>query len=99
MNVLIPAKHVANAENVRYSDDDLHRAARKGLHDGNHVVFRILPATIGQIIEHKVWKTRRRPFKSFGEYALDQTSDGLGIENNQLLWLLRCSLDVDGVHV
>jgi hypothetical protein len=99
MSTLVATKNTKGAETVRLSDDDLHRAARKGLHEGNHVVFRLLPATINQIIEHKVWKSRTRKFKNFGEYALDQTSDGLGIENNQLLWLLRCSLDVHGGHV
>jgi hypothetical protein len=99
MNALVPVKNIVGAETVRYSDNDLHRAARKGLHEGNHVVFRLLPVTIGQIIQHKVWKTRSKPFKNFGEYALDQTSDGLGIDNNQLLWLLRCSLDIDGAHM
>jgi hypothetical protein len=99
MNVLVATKNIAGADTVRYSDDELHRAARKSLHEGNHLIFRLLPATINQIIENKVWRSRARPFKSFGEYVLDQTSDGLGIENNQLLWLLRCSLDIYAAHV
>src|SRR5262249_3851207 len=99
MTTLVAVKNARGADTARLTDDDLHRAARRGIHDGNHVVFRILPATIAQIIEHKVWRSRSRKFKDFGEYALDQTSDGLGIENNQQLWLLRCGMDVYGAHV
>jgi hypothetical protein len=99
MNVFVPAKTAEGAETVRLGDDDLHRGARKGLHQGGHVVFGVLPRIIDRVIEHKVWKTRTKKFKNFGEYVLDQTSEGLGIENNQLLWLLRCSLDVHGRHI
>jgi hypothetical protein len=59
----------------------------------------MLPTTIAQIIQHGVWKSRLRRFTTFGEYALDQTSDGLGIANNQQLWLLRCAMDVHGKHI
>jgi hypothetical protein len=96
---LVPTKNANGAATVRLSDDDLHRAARKGLHEANHTVFGLLPATVAQIVKHKVWKTRGRQFKTFGEYALDQTSDGLGISNNQQLWLLRCSMDVHAEHI
>ncbi len=96
---LVPTKNATGAATVRLSDDDLHRAARKGFHEANHVVFGLLPATIAQIIKHRSWKTRGRQFMTFGEYALDQTSDGLGITNNQQLWLLRCSLDVHAEHI
>ena len=99
MNQLVAIKNARGADTVRLTDDDLHRAARRGIHDGNHVVFRILPSTIAQIIEYKVWKSRSRKFKDFGDYALDQTSDGLGIENNQQLWLLRCGMDVNGARI
>jgi hypothetical protein len=99
MNQLVAIRNTLGVETVRLADDDLHRAARRGIHDGNHVVFRILPATITQILKHKVWRNRSRKFKDFGEYALDQTSDGLGIENNQQLWLLRCAMDVHGAHI
>lgn len=84
---------------TRPSDDELHRAACKALDEGGHAIFRMLPSLIEQIIDHKVWKTRPKGFKSFGEYALDQTSDGLGVGNNQVLWMLRCALDVHGKHV
>lgn len=96
---LVSARNVKGAATVRPSDDDLHRAARKGFHEANHSVFGLLPATVGQIIQHKAWKTRGRQFSTFGEYALDQTSDGLGITNNQQLWLLRCSMDVHERHI
>jgi hypothetical protein len=99
MTALVAVKNARGADTVRLGDDELHRAAQRGIHDGNHIVFRLLPATIAQIIEHKVWKSRPRKFKDFGEYALAQTSDGLGIANNQQLWLLRCAMDVHDAHI
>jgi hypothetical protein len=99
MNVFVPATTADGADTVRLSDDDLHRGARKELRRGEHIVFGALPGLIDRLIEHKVWKTRTKKFKNFGEYALDQTSEGLGIENNQLLWLLRCALDVRDKHI
>jgi hypothetical protein len=87
------------AETVRPDDDELHRGARKALHQGGHAVFGMLPVIVDQVIRHKVWKTQTREFKNFGEYALSQTSAGLSIENNQQLWMLRCALDVTGKHV
>jgi hypothetical protein len=99
MTSYVATQNSLGAATVRQSDDDLHRAARRGLHEANHVVFGLLPATIAQIIKHRAWKTRGRQFKTFGEYAIDQTSDGLGITNNQQLWLLRCSMDIRGDHI
>lgn len=42
---------------VRPSDDELHRSARKYLLETGDALFGILPSVVGQIIEHKVWKT------------------------------------------
>jgi hypothetical protein len=86
-------------ETVRSSDDELHKAARKYLLETGYTLFGNLPAVMRQIIEHEVWKSRPAGFKTFADYALAQTSDGLNINNNQRLWMLRCALDVTGSHV
>jgi hypothetical protein len=99
MTAYVAAQNTAGARTVRPSDDDLHRAACKAMHVGEHEIFRALPSVLNQVIEYKIWKSRTRQFGSFGEYALDQTSEGLGVTNNQLLWMLRCALDVHGAHV
>lgn len=82
---------------VRVSDDHLHRAACKGLFNADHEVFGALPGVIRQIIEHKTWRTFGH--KDFASYALDATTNGLGVNSNQRLWILRCSMDVHGEHI
>jgi hypothetical protein len=99
MTALVHTLNQRGFGTVRPSDDELHRSARKYLLETGDVLFGILPSVIGQIIEHKVWKSRGAGFKNFGEYALSQTSNGLNINNNQKLWMLRCALDVTGKHV
>jgi hypothetical protein len=99
MKEITEAINAHGHKTVRASDDDLHRAARKAIHEGNDLVFGLLPATLSRIIKHGVWKTRGRRFKDFGEYALDQSQDGLGINSNQMLWLLRCAMDIHGEHI
>jgi len=96
---LVETMNEQGSSTVRMSDDDLHRAVRQMFWDGHHIVFERLPTVLDRIIKHEIWRSRTRNFKSFGEYALDQTSEGLGIKNNYMLWLLRCSLDVHGRHV
>ena len=99
MTAYVATQNTAGAQTVRPSDDDLHRAACKAMHVGEHEIFRALPSVLDQIIDYKVWKTRSRQFGSFGEYALDPTSEGLAVTNNQLLWMLKCALDTDGKHI
>lgn len=82
---------------LRMSDADLHRAVSKAIWEGNHIVFESLPGLIAQIIEHETWKTFGH--KSFADYALDATTNGLGINTNQRLWMLRCAMDVHDKHV
>jgi hypothetical protein len=95
--VLVPARNTRGAATVRLSDEELHRAARKGLDGAEHEVFGLLPVTVAQIIQHKVWRSYGH--KEFASYALDTSSNGLGVNTNQRLWLLRCSMDVQGEHV
>jgi hypothetical protein len=82
---------------VRLSDDELHKQACKAIWEGNHVVFESLPSLIARIIEHKTWRSYQH--KDFASYALDATSNGLGVNTNQRLWILRCSMDVQGKHI
>jgi hypothetical protein len=99
VNTYVATTNAGGHDTLRLGDDDLHRAAIKTMHAGHHEIFRTLPGILGRIIEHKIWKTRTKSFSSFGEYALDHTSEGLGIINNQLLWMLKCGLDVHGAHI
>lgn len=82
---------------VRLSDADLHRRACRAFFEGDQIVFQSLPGIISQIIENKTWKTFGK--KSFADYALDATSNGLGVNTNQRLWMLRCAMDVHGAHI
>ncbi|HHT0594546.1 TPA: hypothetical protein ACTXXA_003090 [Legionella anisa] len=81
------------------SDIELHVQANQYISEFNQLVFQNLPSVMSQIIEREVWKKRNNPYKNFGEYALDKSSDGLGITNNEMLWLLRSALDVNMQHV
>jgi hypothetical protein len=78
------------------ANDELHRMACRYLHEADHAVFGMLPDIIAKIIDNKVWKSQG--FENFGKYVLDQTSMGLGISNNQQLWLLKCSMDIAHRH-
>lgn len=81
------------------SPDYLHRRANEILFSSHGDVFSSLPMLLDQIIAQKVWVSRQKRFATFGEYALDQSSDGLNINNDQKLWILRCAMDVHGKHM
>lgn len=80
------------------SDDELHARARQYITEANQLIFQDLPEIISQIIERDVWKKRNSSYKNFGEYALNQSSDGLGITNNDMLWLLRSAMNIKKQH-
>lgn len=80
------------------TDDELHAKANQYISESNHLLFKELPAIISQIIEQDVWKKRNNAYKNFGEYALNQSPDGLGIRNNDLLWLLRSAMNINTRH-
>jgi hypothetical protein len=82
---------------MRLSDEELHRQACKAIWEGNHVVFESLPSLIARIIEHKIWRSYQH--KDFASYALDATGNGLGVNTNQRLWILKCSMDFKGKHI
>ncbi|RUR08778.1 hypothetical protein [Legionella sp. km772] len=75
--------------------EELHLQANKYFKESHELLFQKLPALISQIIANKSWDTA---YNNFGEYVLDQSEKGLGINNNNLLWLLRSTMDTEGQH-
>lgn len=93
------SEEISNEEKPVLSDEELHVQANLYISEFNQLIFQNLPSVISQIIEREVWKKRNNPYKNFGEYALDKSSDGLGITNNEMLWLLRSAMDINTQHV
>lgn len=87
----------AGHKTVRLSDDELHRAACQAIWESGRIVFESLPNLVALLIKHKVWKNYGH--SNFADYALDDSTNGLGINTNQRLWILRCSMDVHGAHI
>jgi len=73
-------------------DDELHTQAIHYISQSNQLIFQDLPAIISQIIKQESWKTRINTFQSFGEYALNQSPEGLGVTNNEMLGLLKSAM-------
>lgn len=61
--------------------------------------FSNLPAILDRIITEKLWANLPTKFNNFGEYALSQSVDGLAIDSNEKLWLLRCAIDANKKHI
>lgn len=93
------SEKLSNEEMKQLSDEELHAQANQYISEFNQLTARSLPAVISQIIEREVWKKRNSPYEHFGEYALDKSPDGLGISNNEMLWLLRSAMDINKQHV
>ncbi|KTD74982.1 hypothetical protein [Legionella waltersii] len=87
-------KDLIHAENKGL--DDLHNQMNQSLMEAQHLVFEILPELIKQIIEQKLWQEKNHI--NFGEYALDASSNGLNVNNNNKLWLLKRIMDIYGQH-
>lgn len=81
-----------------FSDDDLHAQANEYIAKSNQLIFQELPTLIAKLIQQEVWKKRNIDYKNFGEYALNQSPDGLGIANNDMLWLLRSAMNIKTQH-
>lgn len=77
--------------------DSLHQQAIKYLSETHYLLFQMLPSIMNQLIQNKIWDHRDIAYSNFGEYVLDQ-SHGLGISNNNMLWLLRLSMDTEFQH-
>lgn len=87
-----------NENKVNPTADELHAQAKRYIGESNQLIFQHLPAIMSQIIEHEVWRKRNNSYKNFGEYALNQSDDGLGITNNEMLWLLKSAMDIKTQH-
>lgn len=61
--------------------------------------FNNLPAILDRIITEKLWSKLPTKFNNFGEYVLSQSVDGLAIDSNEKLWLLRCAIDANKKHI
>ncbi len=78
---------------------DLHSRAVR-LIDGLHqFTFGNLPLVLNRVVKDRIWLKLPTKFNNFGEYALAQSVDGLCIDSNEKLWLLRCAMDFDGKHI
>lgn len=61
--------------------------------------FNNLPGILAKIITTEAWLKLPTKFNNFGEYALSQSIDGLAIDSNEKLWLLRCAIDANKKHI
>lgn len=77
------------------TNEDLHLQANQYFKESHELVFQKVPALIAQIIANKAWYDS---YQNFGEYALDESNNGLGISNNNMLWLLKSAMATDGQH-
>lgn len=93
MQSIQPSNNKTNEEIRTTPDDELHALAIQYLCESNQLILQDLPKVMSQIIEQEVWKTRNNTYKNFAEYALSQSPDGLGITNNDMLWLLKSSVN------
>ena len=90
---------IVNEETSNLSDEELHAQANQYIGEFNQLISQSLPSVISQIITREVWSKRAKAYENFGEYALDRSSDGLGITNNEMLWFLRSAMNVNTQHV
>lgn len=98
MQSVHPSNNKPHDDMHMLTDDELHAQAIQYISKANQLIFQDLPKVISQIIEQEVWKTRNNSYKNFGEYALDQSPEGLGITNNEMLWLLKSAINKKSQH-
>jgi hypothetical protein len=79
------------------SDTQLHRATRQAIGEADRAVFGNLAGLIGEVIDRQLWCRAPFHFASFAAYCL--AGNGLRIDTNSKLWLLRCCLEVNGRHL
>ena len=89
---------ISSEAEIRVTDDELHAQASQYISESNQLIFQRLPKVISQIIVNEVWKRRGNSYTNFGEYALNKAPDGLGITNNEMLWLLRSAMNIHSKH-
>ena len=78
---------------------ELHSRAIRLIDDLHQYTFGNLPAILERVISERIWLKLPAKFKNFGEYALAQSVDGLCIDSNEKLWLLRSVMDCNQKHV
>jgi hypothetical protein len=74
------------------SDVALHRQTRQAVVAADRAAFN-LAGLINRVLHRQLWT--RFGFRDFPSYAL-ASGNGLGINTNSRLWLLKCSLDIAG---
>lgn len=89
---------IASSDRPALSDTDLHVQANQFIHQSNELIFQKLPAIMSQIIANEIWTKQSSAYKNFGEYALSPSPDGLGIKNNDMLWLLKSAMNANTRH-
>ncbi|MDR3442712.1 MAG: hypothetical protein P4L65_06800 [Legionella sp.] len=90
--------NITHDDNSMLTEDELHAQANQYISEANHLIFQSLPKVISQIIAKNVWKKRAASYANFGEYALTPAPDGLGITNNEMLWLLKSTMNTTSQH-
>ncbi|CAM2802590.1 hypothetical protein [Legionella worsleiensis] len=87
------------SEDISLLDDEqLHARACYCINQSYRMIFQELPQIISQIIERDVWKKRTHTYENFGEYVLGALPDGLGIANNDLLWVIKTVMNKSNQH-
>lgn len=92
------SKELINEDKPEYTNDELHIQAKQFITEANQIIFKKLPIILSQIIERDVWRKNSQSYKNFGEYALNPSSEGLGIANNDMLWLLKSAMNTTKQH-
>jgi hypothetical protein len=92
------SNNTINEDISTLNDEELHTLTAQYISESNQLLFQHLPKLISQIITQEAWKTRNNAFKNFGEYALNQAPEGLGIRNNDMLWLLKSAMNKKTEH-
>lgn len=96
--VIMQSLDTSNENQPSLTDDELHAQASQYICESNQLIFQNLPTVLSQIIEQEIWTKRDKDYKNFGEYALSKSPDGLGIANNEMLWLLKSAMNVNTKH-
>lgn len=81
------------------SDEQLHAQARKCIAQFNQLITDELPSVLSKIIKQQVWQKRPASHQNFGDYALDNSLDGLAVSNNEMLWALGRTVNTEASHV
>lgn len=97
--ILIFIKMITPEIDILDTPEKLNNRASKLITQLHQYTFSNLPAILDKIIKDKSWSKLPTEFNNFGEYALNQGVDGLGVDSNEKLWLLRCALDFDDKHI